>query len=168
MSAKRKIAVLSVICFGGCAVLIALFRLIILNQLATNPDLSYVLGRMIIVAALEIEIAVISVNLPAMKSLFTRLTKATNDDSGYPSGDRYKLSSHMKKSSSKRTGDFSSNPNGQSSGNVRTLAGTLTESEEELIRGRGLGNIHVTTHVDVTTVKSGSDSPDRSYFGSLH
>ena len=145
-----------------------MLRLIILNQLATDPDLSYVLGRMIIVAALEIEIAVISVNLPAMKSLFTRLTKGTNDNSGYPSGDRYKLSSHMKKSSTKRTGDFSSNPNGQSSGNIRTLAGTLTESEEELIRGRGLGNIQVTTHVDVTTMRSGADSPNRGHYGSFH
>jgi hypothetical protein len=74
MSLRRKIAVLSVIGFGSSSVLVTCFRLIPLQELNTSPDVSWVLSKMVVVAALEIQLAVIAVNLPSLKALWTKLT----------------------------------------------------------------------------------------------
>ncbi|KAF1352738.1 hypothetical protein EJ07DRAFT_23355, partial [Lizonia empirigonia] len=74
MSTRRKVAVLAVISFGASAVLVACFRLIPLFELNSSPDLSYVLGKMIIVAALEIQLAIVAVNLPSLKALWNKMT----------------------------------------------------------------------------------------------
>ncbi|KAL1592403.1 hypothetical protein SLS59_009756 [Nothophoma quercina] len=58
MSTRRKIAVLSVISFGVSAVLVACFRLIPLLELNSSPDVSYALGKMVIVAAVEVQLAI--------------------------------------------------------------------------------------------------------------
>ena len=67
MSLKRKAAVLGVICFGSLSVVTALCRFALQVQMVTNTDITYVLGRMIVAAAIEIEVAVVAVNLPALK-----------------------------------------------------------------------------------------------------
>ncbi|ORY18830.1 hypothetical protein BCR34DRAFT_473086, partial [Clohesyomyces aquaticus] len=65
MSLRRKIPVLSVISFGACAVIIACFRLIPLFELNSSPDISYVFGKTVIVAVIEIQFAVVAVNCRA-------------------------------------------------------------------------------------------------------
>lgn len=74
MSVRRKVAVLSVIGFGASSVLIALFRFILLHELGYTSDISYVLGKMVLVAVLEIEFAIIAVNLPPIKALWVKMT----------------------------------------------------------------------------------------------
>ncbi|OCK77487.1 hypothetical protein K432DRAFT_255139, partial [Lepidopterella palustris CBS 459.81] len=82
MSLKRKIAVLSVITFGASAVLISALRLIVLYELYVSPDISYVLGKMVIIAALEIQFAILAVNLPSAKALWNQLTGGSTAGSG--------------------------------------------------------------------------------------
>lgn len=43
------------------------------KELGSNLETSYVLGNMAIVAALEIQSAVVAVNVSAMKALFSRV-----------------------------------------------------------------------------------------------
>jgi hypothetical protein len=116
---------------------------------------------MIIVASLEIQIAVTAANLPAMKSLFSKITGSSKDpDSEHLAGEGgsgsrgYKLSEYKKNSSGrgqKGKGSLSYQRKGSSS--AKRHGATLSESKEKLVR-RGVGSIKVTTNVDVTTTRS--------------
>lgn len=129
MSIRRKIAVLSVISFGVSAVLVACFRLIPLFELNSSPDVSYVLGKMVVVAAIEIQLAIVAVNLPSMKALWIKMTGGSSAASGpYYSGERgYRLST-VKSSKDKS--------NRISRGTITRMEHNMpnTESEEELFR----------------------------------
>ncbi|KAI4690698.1 uncharacterized protein J4E88_002170 [Alternaria novae-zelandiae] len=78
ISFRKKIAVLSVLTFGSISVIIATFRLIPLLELGSQSDepidTSWVLGKMIIIAALETQFAIVAVNLPSLKKLCTNFT----------------------------------------------------------------------------------------------
>lgn len=133
MSTRRKIAVLSVIGFGVSAVLVACFRLIPLFELNSSPDLSYVLGKMVIVAAVEIQLAIIAVNLPSLKALWIKMTGGSSAASE-PYDSRRK---------SYRLSTIKSGPKGR---NNRVSRGSITrmehnvratESEEELFNQVG-------------------------------
>lgn len=132
MSLRRKVAVLSVISFGASAVLVACFRLIPLLELNSSPDLSYVLGKMVIVAAVEIQLAIIAVNLPSLKALWTKITGGSSAGSTrYYSRKRgYKLSALSSEGKSDRV----------SRGTITRMEHNVphTESEEELFKQAGL------------------------------
>lgn len=57
--------------FGASSVIIAFCRFIVLYSFLHSGDISWVIGEMIIVAGLEINCAIIAVNLPSMGALFT-------------------------------------------------------------------------------------------------
>lgn len=161
MSLRRKIAVLSVIGFGASAVIIAFCRFIILHELGTNPDVSYVLGKMVLVAALEIQFAVIAVNLPSMKALWTKLTGGSTLDSNGVSGEAGGYSNSKGYKLSTIGGQRSREKHSKQGSTARALAITSTESEEELFRQN---NIKVTTDVAVTALpKAGSDDGERHF-----
>lgn len=146
MSRRRKAAVLGVILFGSFSVITALCRFSLQMQMVTNPDTTYVMGRMLIAAAIEIEVAVIAVNLPALKTLFTRFVGGSTADNSYKMSDYKSGSSKGLKGSG-----FSSTQKEPKS--QRYLGVTLTGSEEDLLRqGREKPvNITVTTNIDVAT-----------------
>lgn len=85
---RRKIAVLCVIGFGGISVLIACCRVVLLLRLSSSSsslDTSYIMGTMIVVSALEIQSAIIAVNLPSLKALWTKYTGGpSGNDAGVP------------------------------------------------------------------------------------
>lgn len=177
MPFRRKMAVLSVIGFGASAVIVALCRFAVLKELGSTDDISYVLGNMVIVAALEIQSAVVAVNLPAMKALFKRVI----DFSGYSSGSAgYKLSEnpyHSGPESAKGTQNSSSVLGGSSKGSrnrsanrrggplkksitgmaerdlITTVNETRNGSDEDLIEGQQqpgrIDGIRVATTVDI-------------------
>lgn len=141
MSVRRKIAVLSVISFGASAVLVACFRLIPLFELNSSPDVSYVLGKMVIVAAVEIQLAIVAVNLPSLKALWIKITGGSSAASGpYYSRERgYKLS----------TIKSSKGPSNRiSRGSITRMEHNVpnTESEEELFKQAGMRR--ASTHPD--------------------
>jgi hypothetical protein len=140
MSMRRKIAVLSVISFGISAVLVACFRLIPLFELNASPDLSYVLGKMVIVAAVEIQLAIIAVNLPSLKAVWVNMTGGSSAGSGksYSQRTGYKISSMTGDSHQLSIiGGFSKRKNNKASrGNITRMERGLwgTESEEKLFK----------------------------------
>ncbi|EUC28384.1 hypothetical protein COCCADRAFT_109303 [Bipolaris zeicola 26-R-13] len=148
MSMARKLRVIGVVAFGSSSVIIACFRLIPLFELFRSPDTSWVLGKMVIIAALEIQCAVIAVNLPSLKPLWTRMMGGSSSGSG-PGGDsdsnnkKYRLSSrgHIVTFGSEgrelRAGKWARKSHRGSV--ARTDQGlTVTESEEELCRQGGI------------------------------
>jgi hypothetical protein len=164
MSTRRKIAVLSVIAFGSSSVIIACFRLIPLLELNDSPDTSWVLGKMIIVAALEIQFAVIAVNMPSLKALWMRMTNGSSAGSGPDNSNSkgYKLSGLKRNGTGAQwsKGGRSKGSRGSITRLERDIAST--ESEEELFRqgrtslqlpiqGRqdSTGAIKITTDIDV-------------------
>jgi hypothetical protein len=147
MSLRRKVAVLGVLVFGSSSVTIACFRLMPLLELNESPDTSWVLGKMVIVAALEIQFAIIAVNLPSLKALWTKFGGGSSSGSG--GGERgssnqkgYKLSSLGQivtigsEVKGPRGSRWAKKPRG---GSITRLEHgvTVTESEEELCRQGG-------------------------------
>lgn len=137
ISTRRKVAVVSVIGFGASAVFVACFRLIPLLELNSSPDFSYVLGKMVIIAAIEIQLAIIAVNLPSLKALWTTMAGESSAASKgqHRHGGSYKPStsdSHRKK----RT-------NRISRGSITQLEhnGQRTESQEELFTHTGCSHM---------------------------
>jgi len=146
MSLRRKAAVLGVMVFGSSSVIIACFRLMPLLELNDSPDTSWVLGKMVIVAALEIQFAIIAVNLPSLKALWTKFGGGSSSGSGPGGGSStqkgYKLSSLGQIVT---IGSEAKGPRGTRWGKkarrgsiTRLEQGvTATESEEELCRKGG-------------------------------
>ena len=151
MSTRRKVAVLSVISFGTSAVLVACLRLIPLFELNSSPDVSYVLGKMVIVAAVEIQLAIIAVNLPSLKALWNKVTGGSSAGSK-PGSSR---------SRSHRMWSLKSSKNRVSRGSITRMENNVkgTESEEELWKQAGArqaaqtpeSGITVTQEVDMTS-----------------
>ena len=115
MPPRRKIVVLSIIAFGSSSPILACFRLIPLLQLNTSPDVSWVLGIIVIVASFEIQCAIMPANLHSLKALWTRVTRESVGPSGRGSEGRkgYKLS------------DF-----GKSGGRSKSLRRSITRMEK--------------------------------------
>jgi hypothetical protein len=78
-SLKRRIQLLSLVSFGGISVLVSLLRLLVINQLATEADLSYILGKMVIVSAVEIYVGIMAANIPGLKAFWsTHISKSAS------------------------------------------------------------------------------------------
>lgn len=153
MTLRRKIGVITVIGFGGVAVMVSMLRLIVLYQFYINPDFPYILGRMIVISAFEIEIAVIAANMPSIKALWTSImTKGSANGSGDPSNS-YRLSSieHSKQHRSRGSRPIGGGRGHTSAKDISTKGtGTwLNESEEELFNKSG--QIKVTTDIAVNS-----------------
>ena len=154
MTIRRKIGVITVIGFGGVAVLVSMLRLIVLYQFYVNPDFPYILGRMIVISAFEIEIAVIAANMPSMKALWTTVVrKGSASGSGGPANS-YRLSSVEPSKQHRSRGSRPLGGGGRTRMSAKDLSehGTDTwrnESEEELF-GKS-GQIKVTTDIAVNS-----------------
>ncbi|KAL4924699.1 uncharacterized protein BDV17DRAFT_300861 [Aspergillus undulatus] len=157
MSTRRRIAVLGIICFGSLSVVTALCRFFVQKQLIYKPDTSYIMGRMVIVAGIEIEVAVVAVNLPAFRSLFSNLVGSSHEASSYDQYSHNQRGAHRLSSLRPRSqGPRKGLTFGSRKSQPRTDRGaTLTGSEEELMRQQGSSTndlkIHVVTKVDVAS-----------------
>ncbi|PWY68598.1 hypothetical protein BO70DRAFT_400227 [Aspergillus heteromorphus CBS 117.55] len=146
-NAKRH-ATLGAICFGGLSLVTLLCRFYVQKQIVTSSDTTWVMGRMVIVTAIEIEIGMVVANLPALGTLVPNLTNSFHD-------------SHKLPDSSKPRSDGAQNrKNGGSRisraepPSLEELGATLTGSEEKLLgMGSGKVNITVTTNVDVASMR---------------
>jgi len=151
---RRKLQVITVVGFGGVAVLVSMLRLIVLCLFYVDPDFPYILWRMIVISGFEIEIAVIAANMPSIKAFWTSIVKkGSTSASGGPSGS-YRLSSME---ANKQHRSRASRPLGGVRGHMsaKELSGKGTdtwrnESEEELF-GKS-GRIKVTTDIAVSSV----------------
>lgn len=104
MTLRRKVTILFVLAFGLVSVTVAIVRLpVLVSVTSMKTDASVDVGKMIIVAAFEVQCAIVAVNLPSLKPLWTqvrgRLSSAGSRDTN--SQRRYRLSS-MKGDTKKR------------------------------------------------------------------
>ncbi|ROW16852.1 hypothetical protein VPNG_01523 [Cytospora leucostoma] len=185
MPLRGKLEVVSVMTFGVCSVAIACARVPIIISLFSNPDTSSQLGKMVIIAAVEIQAAIVAVNLPCIKSFWSRFRSRnlTESSGGTPGARAYYRMPFM----GKRSNGDKSDGEGMPLGTVTRLERGMpsTESEERLFeQSKGDGpkrspegtegphdvkrssrnGIMVTTKVDVVSEgesPSGRDSPQQ-------
>lgn len=149
MSTRRKAVVLGIMAFGSLSVVTALCRFIVQKQLISEEDTSYIMGRMIIVAGIEIQIAVIAVNLPALRSLFSNFVGSSNMSA--PDSSAHGISSMNR---------YKGKASNKSAGYPKRTENTLSGSEENLMRLHGVvgegEDILVVTNVEVSSQKLAS------------
>jgi hypothetical protein len=68
---------ISIVSLGGAAVLVSMLRLIVLREFQTSTDFTYTLGKMIIISAIEIEVAIIAANGPSLKTFSVKYGSKT-------------------------------------------------------------------------------------------
>lgn len=83
MPLRKKIAVISVFAFGGASVIMGGMRFHTLLALLSYTKTSQGFGETIIVIAFELNLAVIAVNLPAMRSLWVANSNDRKTQAGY-------------------------------------------------------------------------------------
>lgn len=159
MSRRKKIAVTGVLSFGASSVIVAACRFIVLAELGTTTDPSFVLGNMVIVAAIEIQLAMVAVNLPAMKALYTGMTGGSSNNQSEPiSGSNgYKLSSMDGKGNKMRSAPSRKNLAAPVV-DVSITRHMASESEEELWQREHQGKVQITKTVEIESFHSGTDS----------
>ncbi|KAJ5719283.1 hypothetical protein N7493_007738 [Penicillium malachiteum] len=89
-SVTRRLAIIATITVGGIAVLVSCLRVIVLHEFAVNPDFTYTLGKMVIISAIELNVAITAANVPSFKAIWRKhvtgtLTDQSNSSSHYMS-----------------------------------------------------------------------------------
>ncbi|KAJ5216800.1 hypothetical protein N7468_009808 [Penicillium chermesinum] len=95
-SLSRRLGIIATITAGGIAVVVSCLRIIVLHQFAVNPDFTYILGDMVIISAIELNVAIMVANAPSLKAFWLRHVRGSLSD--YTSS--VKLSSLRKERSS--------------------------------------------------------------------
>ncbi|CEF86298.1 hypothetical protein FGSG_13960 [Fusarium graminearum PH-1] len=126
---RRKTTVLSVLVFGIVSLTVALIRLpILVSVTSMESDVSIDVKKMVIVAAFEVQCAIVAVNLPSFKALWVKIKeRQSTSDRNAPSAQQpYKLLSMNNKHGSRKN---------NSMGVVTLLERGMTtnESEEVLV-----------------------------------
>ncbi|KAI9375055.1 hypothetical protein BJX61DRAFT_540203 [Aspergillus egyptiacus] len=75
----RRIEVIAVVTFGGAAVIVACLRVIVLHEFVVNPDFTYILGSMVIVSAVELNVAIMAANAPSLKAVWLKHSSGSLD-----------------------------------------------------------------------------------------
>ena len=57
---------------GGIAVIVSCLRIIVLHQFAVSADFTYILGKMVIISALELNVAIMAANAPSLKAVWLK------------------------------------------------------------------------------------------------
>ena len=63
---------ISIVSLGGVVVLISSLRIIILNEFQKQVDVTYTLGKLIIVSSIEIDVAIMAANGPSLKTFWSK------------------------------------------------------------------------------------------------
>ncbi|RMZ71989.1 Pisatin demethylase [Pyrenophora seminiperda CCB06] len=130
MNRRRKATVITVLAFGVLSTTVAILRLpVLISVTLMKTDASIDVGKMIIVASFQVQCAIIAVNLPATKSLWTKIRGRYNPEDSDNLQEPFGLSPVGRK----RRGDTNGTSN---MGTVTRLERGLTasESKEELFQ----------------------------------
>ncbi|OJJ07322.1 hypothetical protein ASPVEDRAFT_155195 [Aspergillus versicolor CBS 583.65] len=71
-SLSRCLGVIAVVSVGSVAVIVSCLRLIVLHEFAVNPDFPYILGKMVIISAAELNVAIMAANAPSLKAVWLK------------------------------------------------------------------------------------------------
>jgi hypothetical protein len=83
MPLRKKLAVISVFAFGGASVIMGAIRFHTLLALLSYFNTSHGFGETIVVIALELNLAIIAVNLPSMRFLWVKKSNDRKTQTGY-------------------------------------------------------------------------------------
>ncbi|KUI57492.1 hypothetical protein VP1G_04757 [Cytospora mali] len=126
MPLRGKLEVVSVMTFGVCSVTVACIRIPMIISLTKSPDTSVQLGKMVIIAAAEVQAAIVAVNLPCIKSFWSRFkTRNLEGSDGDTPGGRNAY--YRMPFLGKKAGDMNKNSNGE-----EVPLGTITRLERGL------------------------------------
>lgn len=170
-SLRRRLTLIGVITFGGMSPLVSFLRIIVLHEFEVSPDFTWTLGKMVIVSAVELDVAIIASNAASMKAIWVKYFgknpfSSTGDDqdpSSYPKQKSNELVNLPYNSRAKRSGHTRvTSIDGNGSRGRKEPWGN--DSEEELFERNG---ITVTSSVDMISKKSAVASTadmNRTYF----
>ncbi|KAL1968540.1 hypothetical protein VTN77DRAFT_1750 [Rasamsonia byssochlamydoides] len=83
-SVRRRIGLICIITLGGCSPLVSLVRLVTLVQFGSSPDFTYPLAKLLLVSAIEIQVAIMAANAPSLKAIWRKhIVKSLGSE--YPS-----------------------------------------------------------------------------------
>lgn len=178
-SIRRRLTLIALISFGGSAVLVSFLRLIVLHEFDVDPDFTYTLGKMVIISAIELDVAIMAANAPALKAVWLKHVSKSGltDADASASYNRYRATG----SNGRPKGSGSHELSGISKKirsdheKVPSIDNTTIEqgggdqwrndSEEELFRSKD--GIVVTSSVGVQSRRDASSPPEdlnRPYF----
>lgn len=182
-SLRRRITLIAVITFGGMSPLVSLLRVIVLHEFEVSPDFTWTLGKMVIVSAIELDVAIMASNAASLKAVWrkhfgkTPFESTGQDGSGQSAAGVYPKKKHSAMSNELSNLPYTSRSKRSGHTRVTSVDGNTTigdertgereqwnESEEELFRENG---ITVTSSVDMFSKKGGLESSaelNRTYF----
>lgn len=169
-SLRRRLTLILVITFGGMSPLVSFLRIIVLHQFSVSSDFTWTLGKMVIVSAIELDVAIIASNAASMKAIWVKYfsndpfsSTGEQGPSPYPKQNSNELVNLPCNSRTKRSGHSRmASVDGNGSRGRKDL--WKNDSEEELFKGDG---ITVTSSVDMVSKKGAVASItelNRNYF----
>lgn len=145
MSRRRRIGLISCFTVGGTTIIVSLLRFIVLVQLASGSRTFYVYGSVAIVTTIELSTAIITANMPSLRSVWKTHVSGT-----------------LYGSSGRKSTPYELGTTSQARGNQRRAKGSIAQklkhgntaashadSEEELCNNRE--EILVSTQVNVSS-----------------
>ncbi|GAD93081.1 conserved hypothetical protein [Paecilomyces variotii No. 5] len=138
MTTRRRLGLIFCFTIGGGTIIVSVLRFIVLVQLASGSRTTYVYGSVAIVTTIELGTAIITANMPSMRSIYKEHIMRTQDKSSSDGiQSRYELGT-VSQAKTRRTPMKNSVVKSQ----------TENESEEELCKS---GEIMVTSQFNVSS-----------------
>jgi hypothetical protein len=72
VSLRKRLTLISLVSLGSLVVIVSMLRIIVLNLFEKNVDLTYTLGKLIIISSIEIDLAIIAANAPSLKIYWSK------------------------------------------------------------------------------------------------
>lgn len=165
VSLRKRLELISIFSLGGVVVLISILRVIVLLDFQNMTDITYVLGKLIIISSIELEVAIMVANAPSLRVFWNKIVgKGTQNDQYNKSHSPSNLSKGQTKW---RFGTQSScvrsnySPHAHIQGEeTPTVEKIDNDSEEALAKHESDGGIYVTSYVGVETHEARNSQGD--------
>ena len=72
VSLRKRLMLISIVSLGGIVVLISSLRMIVLREFQKETDITYTLGKLIIISSIEIDVAIMAANGPSLKTFWSK------------------------------------------------------------------------------------------------
>ncbi|KAH6663542.1 hypothetical protein B0J14DRAFT_258505 [Halenospora varia] len=90
VSLRKRLELISIASVGAIVVIISCIRLIILIEFQKGTDFTYTLNKLIIISAIEIEVAIMCANAPSLTILWVKFVSRSADANELRGAERYR------------------------------------------------------------------------------
>jgi hypothetical protein len=118
----RRLGIIATITVGGIAVVVSCLRVIILHRFAVDPDFTYILGEMVIISAVELNVAIMASNVPSLKAVWLKHVSGSLKGTDHTSS--VHLSSLGRKARPSERSELEVDPDSSSTNNLVTGPGS--------------------------------------------